>query len=129
MKISRYRICIFSEDPDSLQEFYRVALELPLNRKMDITDDYGYVFDLGPQIELYIARHSDIHGNNPETVRHIFDLQVNSVSDQFDKIKKYLGITVIAAPYQAPCSIVATFTDPEGNCWQLSENSECKSDE
>jgi predicted enzyme related to lactoylglutathione lyase len=123
-KISRYRISIYSEDPDTLQNFYRAVLCLPFDRKIDVPDDYGYVFLLSANFEVFIAKHSEITGKTKEKVRHIFDLQVADVEKEFKTIlTRYPNLDVVAAPFQAPCSIVATFADPEGNCWQLSERS------
>jgi predicted enzyme related to lactoylglutathione lyase len=95
---------------------------LPFDRKIDVPDDYGYVFLLSPNFEVFIAKHSEISGKTKEKVRHIFDLQVADVEKEFKTIlARYPNLDVVAAPFQAPCSIVATFSDPEGNCWQLSE--------
>lgn len=117
----RFKVTIYSENPDELEKFYSQTLGLELDRKMELENDYGYVFKLGDHLELFIAKHSEIHGQNREVVRHIFDLKVDSVSEWFLRVKDVPGVQIIADPFQAPCSVVATFTDPEGNCWQFSE--------
>lgn len=127
MEVLKYKIAIFSEDPDALMAFYRDVLKFEYDRKVDVVDDYGYFFNLGSNLELFVGKHSDISGRNPQPVRHIFDLQVKSVDEEYDKIKDFPGITIVAPPFEAPCSRVATFADPEGNCWQFSEPMECES--
>jgi predicted enzyme related to lactoylglutathione lyase len=121
MKVQRYKISIYSNNPDELHKFYRDVMEFKFVRKLDIPDDYGYFFELSSNLELFIGKHSEINGPNREPVRHMFDLKVASVKEEFDKIKNDPGIKIIANPFQAPCSQVATFTDPDGNCWQFSE--------
>lgn len=127
MSFSRYRINIYSEDPDTLQAFYTDVMSLPFDRKIDVPDDYGYVFKLGEGIELFVAHHSEVKGKVTDSFRHIFDLQVPSVKDAFDAlIERKPDVQIIAAPFQAPCSMVATFADPEGNVWQFSEGENCE---
>ena len=41
---SEYRILIFSENPDKLMKFYRDTLGMKLEKKLDIPNDYGYMF-------------------------------------------------------------------------------------
>lgn len=124
IEYSRYRISIYSENPDELQKFYKDVLGFTFDRIVNMPNDYGYVFKLMDNFEVFIARHSEVSGKAKEPVRHIFDLKVYDVTKRFNEIKAlYPELNVIAAPFQAPCSIVATFTDPEGNCWQFSENS------
>ncbi len=101
--------------------FYRDVLKFAYDRKVDVPDDYGFFFKISDALELFIGKHSKVFGKNPQPIRHIFDLQVEDVKGEFEKIKKSKSLVVIAPPFQAPCSLVATFTDPEGNCWQFSE--------
>lgn len=122
MSKTRYRISIYSSNPDELEKFYRNVLLLKLICKIDVPNDYGYVFQLGESIEVFVAKHSQVKGNVKESFRHIFDIRVDNVKVRFSEIlARFPKLNVIASPYQAPCSMVATFADPEGNCWQLSE--------
>lgn len=122
MKIDRYKITIYSKNPDQLQEFYREVMGFSFDRKMDLPDDYGYVFKLADNLELYISYHSEVEGANKDMFRHIFDFRVGDVDKTFSEIlSRYPNLKIIAKPFDAPCSRVATFADPEGNCWQISQ--------
>jgi predicted enzyme related to lactoylglutathione lyase len=124
VEIDRYKITIYSENPDKLQEFYRDILGFSFDRKMDMPDDYGYVFKLADNFELYISYHSEVKGINKDKYRHIFDFRVSQVDAFFEEIlQRCPDLDVVAKPFDAPCSRVVTFSDPEGNCWQISERS------
>lgn len=122
---SKYRILIFSEHPDELMKFYQNVLELELEKKLDIPNDYGYRFGVNGEMKIWIGYHSEIKGKAKEPYRHIFNLYVDSVTDWHNKIKDKTGVTIIAAPSKAPFSTpeepvwVSTFLDPENNCWQF----------
>ena len=120
---SHYRILIYSENPDELMKFYRDTLELPLENKLDIPDDYGYMFTINGDWKLWIGKHSEIHGAAKEPFRHIFNLYVKSVSEWYEKIKDKTEI--VSTPQLTPFATeenqvyVSTFLDPEKNCWQF----------
>lgn len=120
---SHYRILLFSENPDELMKFYRDTLEIPLENKLDIPDDYGYMFTINGDWKLWIGKHSEIHGGAKEPFRHIFNLYVESVSEWYEKIKDKTEI--VSTPMLTPFATddnpvyVSTFLDPEKNCWQF----------
>lgn len=120
---SHYRILIYSETPDELMKFYRDALELKLENKLDIPNDYGYMFTINGDFKLWIGKHSEVHGEVKEPFRHIFNLYVDSVSEWYEKIKDKTEI--VCAPQLTPFATeenpvyVSTFLDPEKNCWQF----------
>jgi uncharacterized glyoxalase superfamily protein PhnB len=123
--ITEYRILIFSENPDKLFPFYKNVLEFELERKIDIPHDYGYMFKVNDNLRLWIGKHPKVVGKNKEPLRHMFNLYVESVSTWFNKIKNNPDVTIICTPKESPLSTkeqpkyVATFLDPEGNCWQF----------
>lgn len=122
---AKYRILIFSEDPDKLMVFYRDVLGLKLENKLDIPDDYGYMFEISGEMKLWLGKHSEIHGSTKEPFRHIFNLYPTSVTEWYNKIKDTEGVTIVSTPQETPFSTpdnptyVSTFLDPEGNCWQF----------
>ncbi len=122
---SKYRILIYSENPDKLMEFYRDVLELQLEQKLDIPNDYGYRFVINGEMQLWIGKHSEVKSKNTEPFRHIFNLYPTSVTEWYNKIKDAPGVTIICEPQETPFSTpenptyVSTFLDPENNCWQF----------
>lgn len=122
---SKYRLLIFSEHPDELMKFYRDILELELEKKLDIPNDYGYRFAVNGEMKIWIGYHSEVKGKAKEPFRHIFNLYVESVIDWHNKIKNVEGVTIVSEPNEAPFSTpeepvwVSTFLDPEDNCFQF----------
>ncbi len=123
---TKYRILIFSPNPDALMKFYRDVLNLKLREKVDIPNDYGYMFEIKDDMWLWIGRHSEVHGKNKDQFRHIFNLYPEgSVLEWYEKIKACPGVEIICQPQLTPFAIkkdpwyVCTFLDPEGNCWQF----------
>ncbi|KKR31939.1 MAG: hypothetical protein UT63_C0056G0003 [Candidatus Gottesmanbacteria bacterium GW2011_GWC2_39_8] len=123
---SKYRILIFTENPDELMKFYRDVLELPLDEanSLKLPNDYGYMFTVNGDWKLWIGRHSGIKGASKEPFRHIFNLYVGSVGEWYDKIKSR-GAKIVSEPCETPFSTpekpfwVSTFLDPENNCFQF----------
>jgi len=122
---SEYRILIFSENPDKLMKFYRDTLGMKLEKKLDIPNDYGYMFMVTDKLRLWIARHSQVKGKNKDYFHHIFNLYVDSVNQWYNKVKKNPEVKIICKPEKTPFYskdrpfYVSTFLDPEDNCWQF----------
>lgn len=126
MSFTQYRILIYSEDPDKLAPFYRDTLKLKLLNKLDIPKDYGYMFEVTENANLWLGKHSQIKGKVKENFRHLFNLYPSEGVDYwYKKVKNVAGVTIVAEPYLAPFSTkdnqvwFCTFLDPEGNCWQF----------
>jgi uncharacterized glyoxalase superfamily protein PhnB len=122
---SKYRILIFSENPDELMKFYRDDLKLKLVKKLDIPNDYGYMFEVSGDMLLWLGKHSDVKGKTKEPFRHIFNLYTDEVQKWYEKLKDVKGVTFILKPSLTPFATkenpvyVCTFLDPENNCWQF----------
>lgn len=85
---SKYRILIYSENPDKLMEFYRDVLEFKLENKLTYKDDYGYMFNVVGDLNVWIGKHDEIKGNARESFRHLFNLYPDEgVSHWYEKIK------------------------------------------
>lgn len=126
MAFSKYRILIYSENPDKLMEFYRDVLEFKLVEHLDIPGDYGYMFNVVGDLNVWIGKHSEIKGSAKESFRHLFNLYPEEgVEYWYKKIKDNPEVKIVAKPYLAPFSTpenqvwFSTFLDPEGNCWQF----------
>jgi len=121
----KYRILIFSEDPDKLLPFYKDVLGLKLESELKIPNDYGYMLVIKDDYKLWLGKHSGVKGINKEPFRHIFNLYVDSVGEWYKKIKNEKDVTIVSTPEETPFSkpddrwYVSTFLDPEGNCWQF----------
>ena len=106
-----------SEQPKVLAEFY----EKVLGRKPDMSEDgkwYGWMVQ---SAFLGIGAHSEVHGQSKEPARIMFTFQTKEVKEEFERIKA-TGATVIKEPYtmpEGPQMWIATFTDPDGNYFQL----------
>ncbi len=122
---SHYRILIFTENPDKLMLFYREVLGLTLENKLDIPNDYGYMFQVNGDWKLWIGRHSGVKGKNQDPFRIMHNLYVDSVETWFQKIKNNPDVEIISEPELTPFATeenqvyVCTFLDPEKNCWQF----------
>lgn len=126
MAFSKYRILIYSENPDELMKFYRDVLEFKLIDQLNIPGDYGYMFNVTGDLNVWIGKHSEIKGKATENFRHLFNLYPEEgVEYWYNKLKDNSQAEIIAKPYLAPFSTsenqvwFCTFLDPEGNCWQF----------
>ena len=109
-------ILIGSAKPKVLGEFYKKIL----GKDADWGEDEWLGFKVGDGF-LTIGPHSEVKGKNREPGRMIFNLETRDVKGEFEKIKK-LGGKVVAEPYQPEQEKVmwiATFSDPDGNYFQL----------
>lgn len=125
MASTKYRILIFSENPDKLVPFYQDVMGFELLEKLDIPGDYGYMLKVSGDLWLWLGKHSEIKGGAAEPFRHLFNLYPEEgVQFWFEKLKK-AGVTIVAEPFLAPFSTpenqvwFCTFLDPEKNCWQV----------
>ncbi len=125
MKATKYRIALFSEDPDKLASFYTKTLEFKQVIKVDNSDDYGYGIEISKGYKLWIARHSEVKGKNTDPSRIIISLYVDNIYDYFSAIKLNPDSKIIEEPTLTCQNIhgeerfVGAFLDPDGNCIQL----------
>ncbi len=123
---TKYRILIYSENPDKLLPFYTNVLGFTLLNKLDYPDDYGYMLQVVGDSYVWLGKHSAITGKAKESFRHLFNLYPEEgVAFWYNKIKDNPQVTIVAKPFEAPFStkenpvFFCTFLDPEGNCWQF----------
>ena len=108
-------ILIGSENPENLVAYYNRLFGEPT------WNEGGYV---GWQIGrggVSVGPHSEVHGPNKEPGRIIWNIESEDVKGDFERFKA-AGATVFREPYtfdEAPGMWIATFTDPDGNYFQL----------
>lgn len=126
MAFTKYRILLFSEDPDTLMTFYRDVVGFTLLEKLDIPGDYGYMLQVVGDQWVWIGKHSEVKGKAKENFRHLFNLYPEEGVDYwYKKLKDNSDVRIVAKPFLAPFSTkdnqvwFCTFLDPEGNCWQF----------
>jgi predicted enzyme related to lactoylglutathione lyase len=108
-------ILIGSENPERLVEYYTRLFGEPG------WNDGGYVGWMLGSGGVTVGPHSEVKGSNAEPGRIIWNIETADVKGEFERFKA-AGATVIAEPYsfdQAPESWIATFSDPDGNYFQL----------
>ena len=108
---------INTEQPEQLGEFYADVLRLkPAWSSESVTG-----FMVG-DFRLEIAGHDQVSGQNSTPARHFFDLMVDDVYAEFERIIG-LGATAIQHPYafsdEALKMVIATLADLDGNYFQL----------
>jgi predicted enzyme related to lactoylglutathione lyase len=108
-------ILIGSEDPARLAEYYTKVLGEPAY------SGNGYTaWKIGSGF-VTIGPHSEVKGKNAAPGRIIWNIETADVKGDFEKFKA-AGATVVTAPYEfedAPGSLIATFSDPDDNYFQL----------
>ena len=108
-------ILIGSDNPERLVEYYTKVLGEPAFSEGGYT---GWQIGSG---NVTIGAHSEVHGKNPQPGRIIWNIQSTDVQGDFDRIKA-AGATVVTEPYGFEGSeggSIATFSDPDGNYFQL----------
>lgn len=108
---------INTERPAELAKFYGDVLEASAAWQFEgIT---GFVVD---DFRLEIAGHDEVSGPNQTPARHFFDLMVDDVRAEFERIVG-VGAAVIQEPYDFSdddmAMTIATLADPDGNYFQL----------
>jgi predicted enzyme related to lactoylglutathione lyase len=108
-------ILIGSDNPQRLAEYYTKVLGAPTMTDSDYT---GWMIGQG---FVAVGPHSEVHGQNREPGRLLWNIESQDVSGDFDRMKS-AGAIVVREPYElegAPGSAIATLADPDGNYFQL----------
>ncbi|HXR27635.1 MAG TPA: VOC family protein [Candidatus Baltobacteraceae bacterium] len=108
-------ILIGSDDPQRLAAYYTKLLGAPGWL------EGGYSgWQVGSGF-VTVGPHDQVHGANGEPGRLIWNIESADVKGDFARLKA-AGATVVREPYQpgeAPEAWIATFSDPDGNYFQL----------
>jgi catechol 2,3-dioxygenase-like lactoylglutathione lyase family enzyme len=125
MEFQKYKFFLFTEDPDQLVHFYHDVLGFRIIKKLEFEADYGYTLEIAPGYEMWLAKHSEVHGFSKEPVRTMLNIYVDSVSTLYEKLKDRTDITFLQVPRAMSDFVpnetryVLTLLDPEGNCMQF----------
>jgi len=106
-------VMIGSEDPETLGKFYTGVL----GRDADMQDGTWYGWTVG-EAWFSIGEHSEVKGKAAEPQRLILNLETPDVQAEFERIRD-AGATVVKEPYELERMWIATFSDPDGNYFQL----------
>jgi len=108
-------ILIGSEDPQRLAAFYTRLFGEPGWAEGGFS---GWQIGTGL---VSVGPHDQVKGSNREPGRILWNIESEDVKADFERLKA-AGATVVREPYQpgeAPDAWIATFSDPDGNYFQL----------
>lgn len=114
-------VILSTEDAKKLADFYKDKVGLEIGEEMEIGEkgEKGYDFKIGNGAGLYILDHSDIKGKNPHGARVMFNLEVDDIEKELDRLKK-AEVKVVQETYHVEgYGLIATFEDPDGNYFQF----------
>jgi predicted enzyme related to lactoylglutathione lyase len=111
-------VLIGSERPERLSAYYSKLFGEPM------WNDGGYTGWLIGSGALTIGPHDEVHGENAEPGRVIWNLASADVRGDVERLKA-AGATVVREPYTPDGvdagdeMLIATFADPDGNYFQV----------
>jgi predicted enzyme related to lactoylglutathione lyase len=117
-------VILGSENATKLARFYKekVGLKQTWDAVMGENSNV-FGFTLGG-IDLVIMDHSDVKGKSKDPARVMFNLEVDNIEKEFDKLKK-AGVKVVSEIYHIEdYGHVSTFEDLDGNYFQLVKTKE-----
>lgn len=112
-------IAIWSEDPERLYQWYKKVFGVEETLRENAPEDTGVGIDVGGLL-LWFGKHSEIHGDNKDPLRHIFEFKVDNLDEVYGWLKK-AGAKIIREPSYSPTvnADVLTAEDPERNTIQF----------
>ena len=108
-------VLIGSEDPARLKAFYSKLFGKPA---WEDERYFGWRFG---EATVMFGPHDQVKGRNREPGRVIWNLETPDVKGEFARLKN-AGATVVTEPYdpgEDSGMMIATFSDPDGNYFQL----------
>jgi predicted enzyme related to lactoylglutathione lyase len=109
-------IMVGSSQPKVLAEFY----EKVFGKAADMSQDEWWGWQVGSCF-FGIGAHNEVKGTAKEPARIMLNLETAEVKEEFERIKA-TGANVIKEPYAVEgmeSMWIATFSDPDGNYFQL----------
>jgi len=112
-------VLIWSENYRALADWYQEKLGLKVLEELNHPLDTGVLFQVG-NVNLWIGQHSEVKGKNKDSHRHMFNFEVDSVTDTYEILVKK-GVFFFAKPFKAPTmdKYFATFYDLDKNLVQI----------
>ena len=108
-------VLIGSDDPARLKAFYSKLFGKPA------WEDEGYFGWSFGDATVMFGPHDQVKGKNREPGRVIWNLETPDVKGEFNKLRA-AGATVVKEPYdpgENSGMLIATFSDPDNNYFQL----------
>jgi predicted enzyme related to lactoylglutathione lyase len=107
-------LMIGSEDPESLADYYSLLFGPPGFAENGYS---GWQIGSG---WLTVGPHDEVNGKNAHPGRMMWNIETADVQSEFDRLVA-AGATVIKEPYSPGDfgGLIATFTDPDDNYFQL----------
>lgn len=96
-----------------MAEFYEKVFQ----KAPDMTEGEWHGWQVGNTF-FGIGSHSEVTGEAKDPQRIMFNFETKEVKEEFERIKE-LGATVVKEPYEMGPGLIATFSDPDGNYFQL----------
>lgn len=115
-------VLLSSQSAKKLAKFYREVVGLKQGEVMEIGDqgEEGYEFKL-KNTGLYILDHSKVKGKSAQPERIMFNLEVDDVEKEVNRLKK-AKVKVVADIYHVQgYGLIATFEDVDGNYFQFAQ--------
>lgn len=115
-------VCLWSENPEKLANFYKNTLKLPFDKELNLPKDKGFQFKIG-DIYFFVGYHDKVSGKSKDPYRIMIDFSVDSVRKTYKELVKK-GVKFSHPPFLSPDKtlFVATAYDPEGNIIQFYSN-------
>lgn len=114
-------INLFSPNAKNLAKFYRekVGLKVTLEAEIGERGESLFGFEWKGASGFYIVDHSKVKGKNKEPERFLFNLEVDNIEKEVERLKKN-GVKKIQDTYHMEgYGWIATFEDLDGNYFQL----------
>lgn len=109
-------IMIGTSDAKAMADFY----EQVFGRAADlIEEDQWFTWNTSEKMSFSVGPHSEVTGKAKEPQRLILNMETPQVREEFARIKKAPGATVVKEPYEMGGAWIATLADPDGNYFQL----------
>jgi predicted enzyme related to lactoylglutathione lyase len=108
-------VLIGSDNIAQLKEFYSKLFGKPAWE-----DERYFGWQFGEATVMF-GPHDEVRGKNREPGRMIWNIETSDVKGEFQKLKA-AGATVVKEPYdpgENSGMLIATFSDPDGNYFQL----------
>lgn len=122
MRISKLdSVCIWSDNPSKLADWYEKMLDLKIDRRLDLPDDTGINFMIN-DVFFFIGYHDKVKGKSKDPYRIMIGFSVDSVEKIYKELKAK-GVEFVRPAEKASDPddpyYVATAKDPEGNIIQF----------
>ena len=107
-------IMIGTENHNKMAEYYQKVFQ----KEPDMNEGGFSGWSVGNTF-FSVGEHSEVKGKAKEPQRIILNLETREVKEEFDRISKIDGGSVVKEPYEMQGAWIATLADPDGNYFQL----------